>query len=345
MTMQFSLHDIARHIDARIEGDSNAVISSISSLANATAGEIAFLSDDKYLTDLQNTCASAVIVKSEHQSHVQGNALIVNDPYLAFAKVAQLLDTTPDSATNIAPSAVIDPTVDLADNVHIGANVVIEAGATIKDNVQIGPGSVIGKNAVIGENTKLWANVTIYHQVRVGADCLIHAGTVIGADGFGYANEKGRWVKIPQLGTVVIGDRVEIGGATVIDRGALEDTIIEDGVIIDNLCHIAHNVKIGENTAMAATSAVAGSSTIGKHCTMAGRVGINGHIEVADNCHFSAYAMVTKTIKEPGVYSSGIPAENAKDWRKNIINLRNIAGLKDRVKKLEQMLKQLKSGE
>ncbi len=338
MNKTFALQDIAEHIGATLEGDSNAVISSISSLVSAGNGQLTFVSDERYLEQLSSCQATAVIIKEQHKHASPVPVLVVADPYLAYAKAAQLLDNTPDSALYVAPSAVIDPSVNIADSAHVGANAVIEAGAVIGENVQIGPGCVIGKNAEIGQGTKLWANVTIYHNVLIGEDCLIHAGTVIGSDGFGYANDKGTWVKIPQVGRVVVGNKVEIGSATAIDRGAIEDTIIGDGVIIDNLCHIAHNVSIGDNVAMAATAAIAGSSKIGKNCTMAGRVGINGHTEVADNCHFTAYTMVTKTITKAGVYS-GMPAEPAKTWRKNIVNIRHVGALKERLKKLEKINK------
>jgi UDP-3-O-[3-hydroxymyristoyl] glucosamine N-acyltransferase len=225
-------------------------------------------------------------------------------------------------------------------NVKIGANAVIEAGAKLGDNVVIGPGCFVGKGAQLGANSRLWANVTIYHNVIMGSDCLVQANTVIGSDGFGYANDNGQWIKIPQLGSVVIGNRVEIGASTTIDRGALDNTILADGVIIDNQCQIAHNVEIGENTAMAACSVIAGSTIIGKNCSMAGLVGINGHISICDNVIFTGMSMVTKSISEPGVYSSGIPASGNREWRKNMVALRNITGLNQRVKALEKSQQQ-----
>ena len=217
-------------------------------------------------------------------------------------------------------------------NVSIGPHAVIESGVKLADNVQIGP----GKDAIVGANTKLWANVTLYHRVVLGQDCLIQSATVIGADGFGYANDKGRWVKIPQLGTVVLGDRVEVGASSTIDRGALDDTIISNGVIIDNQCQIAHNVVIGENTAIAGCTVVAGSTTIGRHCTVGGLVGINGHMEICDNVHITGMSMVTKSINKPGVYSSGMPATENREWRKNGVALRNLSTLNQRVKALEK---------
>jgi UDP-3-O-[3-hydroxymyristoyl] glucosamine N-acyltransferase len=264
----------------------------------------------------------------------------MNNPYVGFAKAAQLLDTTPKPAHEISPHAIIGEDVELGENVKIGANAVIESGVKLGDNVVIGPGCFVGKGAQLGANTKLWANVTIYHAVIIGTDCLVQANTVIGSDGFGYANDNGQWLKIPQLGSVIIGNRVEIGASTTIDRGALDNTILADGVIIDNQCQIAHNVEIGENTAMAACSVIAGSTVIGKNCSMAGLVGVNGHISICDNVVFTGMSMVTKSISEPGVYSSGIPASANREWRKNMVALRNITSLNQRVKALEKSQQQ-----
>jgi UDP-3-O-[3-hydroxymyristoyl] glucosamine N-acyltransferase len=209
--------------------------------------------------------------------------------------------------------------------------------------VCIGAGCFIGKNVTIGENTTLWANTTVYHQVEIGRNCLVQSNTVIGSDGFGYANDKGRWVKIPQLGTVIIGNNVEIGASTTIDRGALGNTIIHDGVILDNQIQIAHNVEIGSGTAMAACSVIAGSSTIGENCTIAGLVGINGHIDITDNCMFTGMAMVTKSITESGVYSSGMPCAPNKEWNKSNARIRKLDAVNVKIKALEQALKELKT--
>jgi len=254
--------------------------------------------------------------------------------------LANLLDTTPKSASGIHPSAVIADDVTIGEQVSIGANVVIESGVTLGDYVSIGAGCFIGINVSIGTNTQLWSNVSLYHNVTIGHHCLVQANTVIGSDGFGYApvDEQYKWHKIPQLGSVVIGDHVEIGASTTIDRGALEDTIIKDGVILDNQIQIAHNVVIGENTAMAACSVIAGSTVIGKNCTIAGLVGINGHISVADNCVFTGMSLVTKNIREAGVYSSGMPVEQNSKWRKTNARVKRLDSLTKRVKVLEKLL-------
>lgn len=338
-----SLSTLADSIGATLhlaEGDSQSTqVHSLGTLAGAGNGQISFLSNSKYRTHLANTAAQAVILHPDELRHCPCSALVMDNPYVGFAKAAQLLDTTPDSAVGIAPSAVVADDVVMGVNVSVGANAVIESGVSLADNVQIGAGCFIGKNASIGANTKLWANVTIYHGVVMGTDCLVQSATVIGADGFGYANDKGKWVKIPQLGKVVIGNHVEIGASTTIDRGALEDTIIEDGVIIDNQVQIAHNVHVCENTAFAGCSVVAGSTKIGRNCSFGGLSAVNGHIEISDNMHFTGMSMITKNPSEPGLYSSGIPIMPNREWRRSVIGLRNLSELSQRVKALEKNFK------
>ena len=239
---EISLQTLAQKLDAKLHGDGKVTIRAVASLENAKEGELTFLNSSRYRKYLPQTQASAVLLKTKELEHCYTNALEVKDPYLAYALVAQLFDTTPHCAQDIASSAQIDPSAKLGGNVAIGHNTVIEAGVVLGDNVQIGAGCYIGKNAHIGANTRLWANVTIYHEVQIGESCLFQSGAVIGADGFGYANDKGRWEKIPQVGRVIIGSRVEIGASTTIDRGAIEDTKIGDDVIIDN--QRAHDVKL-----------------------------------------------------------------------------------------------------
>ena len=340
IVMNYTLEHIAEKIGATIVyGDSNNIsIHSIATLNAAQTGQIAFLANSKYRPQLIDTQASAVILNEDCLVDCKTNALVMTNPYVGYAIVAQLLNSTPVTAKNIHSRAVVDPSATLGRNVAIGANAVIESDVILGDNVSIGAGCFIGKNAKIGSDTSLWSNVSIYHNVEIGQKCLIQANTVIGSDGFGYANHKGQWVKIPQLGSVIIGDRVEIGASTTIDRGALENTIISDGVILDNQIQIAHNVIIGENTAMAACSVIAGSSTIGANCTLAGLVGINGHINVADNCVFTGMAMVTKSITKSGVYSSGTPVVDNKEWNKTNARIKKLDTLNRRVKALEKQL-------
>jgi UDP-3-O-[3-hydroxymyristoyl] glucosamine N-acyltransferase len=312
----------------------------LATLANAGKGQIAFLANSKYKQHLLGTKASGVILNAEALPNCEVPALVMDNPYMGYALLANLLDSTPQTASGIHSTATIADTAILGENVSIGANAVIEKGVSLADNVSIGAGCFIGQNVKIGSSTALWANCTVYHQVEIGHDCLIQANTVIGSDGFGYAPVKGQyqWHKIPQLGSVIIGNRVEIGASTTIDRGALDNTHIKDGVILDNQIQIAHNVIIGENTAMAACSVIAGSSIIGKNCTIAGLVGINGHINVADNCVFTGMAMVTKDISTPGVYSSGMPAAPNKDWNKTNARVKRLDSLTKRVIELEKLL-------
>ncbi|WP_281558577.1 UDP-3-O-(3-hydroxymyristoyl)glucosamine N-acyltransferase [Thalassomonas sp. RHCl1] len=340
--MNYTLAELAQKLGAKVSGDETVTVSSLATLEGAQAGQIAFLANSKYRQSLAGTKASAVILAEDTLADCPTNALVMANPYMGYALVAQLLDSTPAPAKDIHASAVIDESADIGENVSIGANSVISAGVTLADGVNIGAGCFVGENAVIGENTRLWANVSIYHQVRMGQGCLVQSGSVIGSDGFGYAPNKGQWLKIPQLGTVVVGDRVEIGASTTIDRGALENTVIGDGVILDNQVQIAHNVIIGDNTAVAGCSVIAGSAVIGKNCTIAGMVAINGHMEIADGCVFTGRAMVTKAIKEPGVYSSGMPCMPNKEWNKTNARIKKLDQMAQRIKTLEKELAEIK---
>lgn len=342
MSLQFTLGEIAEHIGATVEGDENCLISSLATLVSAGNAQIAFLANSKYKSQLSSTQASAVILSDDCQDDFSGNKLVMKNPYLGFALTAQLLDTTPKPADNIHPSTIIHETAKLGKNVAIGANTVIESDVELADNVVIGAGCFIGKSVKIAENSKLWANISIYHNVEIGSDCLIQAGTVIGSDGFGYANHQGEWLKIPQLGTVIIGNKVEIGAGTTVDRGALDNTEIHDGVIIDNQIQIAHNVVIGKNTAIASSTAIAGSTTIGAYCTIAGCVAIAGHLSIADKTIVTGNTMVIKSIKEPGVYSSGMPAMTNRDWLKNNVRINKLEKLTQQVKDLSAELNEIK---
>lgn len=264
------LADLAEQLDAELHGDGDIVITGVASMQSATTGHITFMVNPKYREHLGLCQASAVVMTQDDLPFAKSAALVVKNPYLTYARMAQILDTTPQPAQNIAPSAVIDATATLGSNVSVGANAVIESGVQLGDNVVIGAGCFVGKNSKIGAGSRLWASVTIYHDIQIGENCLIQSSTVIGADGFGYANDRGNWVKIPQLGRVIIGDRVEIGACTTIDRGALDDTVIGNGVIIDNQCQIAHNVVIGDNTAVAGGVIMAGSLKIGRYCMIGG---------------------------------------------------------------------------
>lgn len=333
---------IAEKIQARLNGDADTEITSVANLKTATEGQISFLSDSKYRQALDGSAASAVIVREQDVPHVKGASLVMDDPYVGFAKVAQLLDDTPRIATGIDKSAVVEEGAVLGKNVSLGPFVHIQKGAVIGDDVQIGASCSVGVRSKIGSGTRLYPNVTVYHDVEIGSNCLVQSGTVIGSDGFGYANEKGKWLKIPQHGRVLIGSFVEIGANTCIDRGAIDDTVIEDNVIIDNLCQIAHNVKIGTGTAIAGGAVFAGSVTVGKYCIIGGTSVFNGHISICDHVTISGSCILLRSIEEPGVYSSAFPAQTQKEWRLTASRVLHINEMYHKVKGLEREVQDLK---
>ncbi|MFT6269774.1 MAG: UDP-3-O-[3-hydroxymyristoyl] glucosamine N-acyltransferase [Alphaproteobacteria bacterium] len=334
-----TLAQIAQAIGGELIGDGNIFIAEMGNLAMAQAHQLSFLSNSKFAKDLAMTKAGGVILRAQDASDFKGNAIIVSDPYVGFAKAAQLLDSTPVQEKGIAPSAVVHKTAKLGENVSIAAGAVISAYAIISDNATVGPNCFIGEQAVLGAGVNLRANVTIYHRVELGQDVSIHSGTVIGCDGFGYANELGNWLKIPQTGTVVVGDGTEIGANCAIDRGAIGNTIIGKNCIIDNIVHIAHNVEIGDHSCICGATGIAGSAILGKYVVVAGQCAINGHVHIADKVQITGQSMVTKSIKEAGVYSSGMPVVPNRQWQRNTVQLRQIGKLVDRVKALEQAAK------
>ncbi|MCL1143344.1 UDP-3-O-(3-hydroxymyristoyl)glucosamine N-acyltransferase [Shewanella gaetbuli] len=337
---QMTLKEVGLLLNAVVQGDDSQVISSVATLEDAIEGQLSFLANSKYRAQLEQTQATAVLMTEQNAQDYKGTAIILADPYVGFARIAQQLDTTPAAAQGIHPSAFIDPTAQLGDNVSIGANAVIAANVILSDNVQIGAGTVVGESSIIGQNTRLWANVTVYHDVHIGMNCIVHSASVIGSDGFGYANERGTWIKIPQTGGVRIGNNVEIGACTSIDRGALSHTEIHDGVIIDNQVQVAHNAIIGMNTAIAGSTTIAGSTEIGKYCIIGGNSAVAGHIKVADGVHISGGTNVTSVIREKGVYSSATVATENKLWRRNTVRFRQLDDLFSRVKQLENAQKQ-----
>ncbi len=344
--MAYTLEQIAQHIGAELRGDPNVSVETVATLESAGDRQVAFLSNTKYRKQLNDCAAAAVIVSPDDAEHCPNAALVMKNPYLGFVKVAQLLDTTPQSAEKgIHASAVIDPSAEIGKDVSIGANTVIEAGASIGDGTVIGAQCYVGHNTSIGKHCFLWASVRIYHAVTVGDNCRFQSGAVIGSEGFGYANHGGKWVRIPQLGSVRIEDNVEIGANSCVDRGALDDTVIETGVIIDNLCQIAHNVQIGAHTAFAGMASSAGSTKIGKHCIVGGATALNGHIEIGDQVHFTGRTMVVKGFKEPGVYSSGVPAMNNRDWRKNAARFGKLDEMYRKLRQLEKQISTIQAGQ
>lgn len=338
---QYRLSDLAEKVGGTLKGNADIFVESIAPLERATSQQLTFISNPKFRPLLAQSQAGVLLVSEADLPYCADdqNVIVVKDPYVAYAILAQLMDTTPQPSADIAESAVISASALLGKNVSIGANAVIEDGAIIGDDVCIGAGCFIGKNAKIGARTKLWANVSVYHNVEIGEDCLIQSSAVIGSDGFGYANERGKWIKIPQTGSVIIGNRVEIGACTCIDRGALDSTVIEDNVIIDNLCQIAHNVHIGTGTAVAGGVIMAGSLHVGRYCLIGGASVINGHMEICDGVTITGMGMVMRTITEPGVYSSGIPLQTNKEWRKTAALTLGINDMNKRLKALEKQIK------
>mgnify|MGYP001552524647 FL=1 len=322
----FSLSRLADYIGAEISGDPECQISGISTIQNAKEGEITFLSNPCYKKHLKTTKASAVIISRAESCGYQSNCLICSDPYLAYAKISQLLyPLLLPNSDEIHETAVIADNVQISSPVKIGSGVTIEENTVIGERTAINAGAFIGKGVSIGEKVTIYPNVTILDGVVIGDDCIIHSGAVIGADGLGFARSKEGWQKIAQIGKVRIGSNVEIGANTTIDRGAIGDTVIADGVKLDNLIQIAHNVKIGRNTAIAASVGIAGSTEVGENCTIAGKVGIIGHLEICADCHITAMSLVTKSIKTPGVYSSSMPALPDKVWHKVVAKIRRLA--------------------
>lgn len=338
MSVSVTLRELAERLGGEIHGDGNCVISSVAPLQNAAPGAISFLAGSRFRKYLAATRASAVILAREDLADCPVSALVSDKPHLTYARVAALLYPAPTGKHGVHQTAWVDASCSIHDTAWVGPHSVVEAGAMLGPRVQIGPGCVIGEGVSIGEGSRLVANVTVCSGTYIGMRALIHPGAVIGGDGFGLANDGGVWVKVPQLGKVRIGDDVEIGANTTIDRGALEDTVLEDGVKLDNQIQVGHNVRIGAHTAIAACTGISGSTKIGKHCTIAGGVGIAGHLEIADNVHITGMSMVTKSVPDPGAYSSGIPLQPNHLWHRSVVRFKQLDELVRRVKTLEEAL-------
>ena len=323
--VSYTLADIAQRIGASVSGDASIRIEGLASLQHAKPCHLAFLSNSKYKSQLASTQAGAVIVREADMADYNGVALIVADPYAAFAQLSRLFDKTPKLPPGIHPSAMIAPSARIAATAAIGAYVVIEDGVEVSEHVIIESHSYIAQNVTIGAGSWLDKHVVVQHHCVIGEQVRIHANTVIGGDGFGFAPYQGGWYRIAQLGRVVIHDDVRIGANCSIDRGALDDTVLCKGVIIDNLVQIAHNVVIGDNTAVAAKVGIAGSTTIGKNCIIGGAVGIAGHLDICDQVQLTGMSMVTRSINKPGVYSSGTGISENNQWKRMIIGLRQLA--------------------
>ncbi len=333
---QFTLGGLAKQLEVECKGDPATIIEGLATLSAAKPGDLAFLSNSKYRKSLSSTKASAVILDEDSASDYPSHCLVSSNPYLTYAKASHLFENK-NSFSGVHPSAVVSKTAKLGKAVNIGANCVIGEEVAIGDHTSIGAGSVIGDNCHVGSQCVLYASVTLYHDITIGDQVIIHSQAVLGSDGFGFAPDvDGNWTKIAQLGGVRVGHRVEIGASTTIDRGALDDTIIGDGVILDNQIQIAHNVQIGKNTAIAACCGIAGSTVIGESCTISGAVTIVGHISIVDNTHITFSTVVTKSITEPGSYSSGSPMQDTHQWRKNAVRTSQLDDIYKRLSKLEK---------
>ena len=334
----FTLGSLAARLGAELRGDAAQQVSGLATLQDAGPEQLSFLANAQYRKFLATTRAGAVLLTAQDAEGYPGAVLVVEQPYLAYARISHLFERRPQTSVGIHPSAIVDPSAWIDPSARIGAQVVIEAGVWIGADVEIGAQSVVGARSRIGTGGRLAARVTLCHDVVIGERVVIQPGAVIGGEGFGFANEKGNWEKIAQLGGVRIGDDVEIGANTTIDRGALSDTLIGNGVKLDNQIMIAHNVQIGDNTAMAGCSGISGSTKIGRNCMIAGGVGLVGHIEVCDNVFITGMTMVTKSITEPGSYSSGTAMQPAAEWRKSVARIRHLDDMARRLQQLEKSL-------
>lgn len=334
--MTVTLGTLAVRFGCELEGDPDVEVDAVSTLQNATPRTITFLANPKYRRHLAETRAAAVILEPKLAAQCPVPALLSPNPYVLYARVAAVLHPEPGFPPGIHPSAVVDREASIDDSASIGARAVIERGVRIGARARVGPGSVVLEGANVGADTRLVAQVTLCRGVQVGSRCLLHPGVVIGADGFGIAPDRNGWVKVPQVGTVRIGDDVEIGANTTIDRGAIEDTVIEDGVKLDNQIQIGHNVRVGAHTAIAGCTGVSGSSTIGKRCLIAGMVGIAGHISICDDVVVTGRTFVNHSIHQRGTYSGGLPMDEAKRWRRNSARFRQLDELARRVRALSR---------
>ena len=334
--MSIRAHELAERLGLELSGDGNVELDGVSSLSSARPGTLTFFGDNKYKKQLLTTTASVVILKEENLADCPVTAIVASNPYLAYAKAAQILYPQAPSDGIVHASAVVGDSCDISDSVSIGPHVVIGDGVVLADGVQVGAGCVIGDGCKIAAQTILKPNVTLLHEISIGERCIIHPGAVIGGDGFGFASDDGIRVKIPQVGRVIIGNDVEVGASTTIDRGAVDDTVIEDGVKLDNLIQIAHNVHIGAHTVIAANSGVAGSARVGKYCLIGGFVGIVGHIKIVDNVTITGRTFVSGSIHEPGSYSSSVPHDKTSSWRRNAIRFKQLDNMAKQLKKLRK---------
>jgi UDP-3-O-[3-hydroxymyristoyl] glucosamine N-acyltransferase len=335
MSVAWRLGELAAQLGVPFVGDPGIRVSRVADLAVAEADCLSFLGDPLYRKWLAKTRAGVVILSEGDAVACPSATLNSPNPYLCFARAARLIYPLPPLQGGIHPSAVVDPSAQVDPSAWIGPLSVVESGVWIGARVFVGPGCILGEGVRIDADSRLVSRVTLCRGTQVGKRALLHPGAVIGRSGFGFAKDGERWVRIPQVGRAVLGDDVEIGANTTVDRGAIEDTVIGDGVKLDNQIQIGHNVRIGDHTAMAANTGISGSTRIGRNCTLSGAVGMAGHLEIGDDVHFTGMAMVTRSFLEPGSYSSGIPAMPSGEWRRNVARFRHLDELAHRLKQLE----------
>jgi len=323
---EFSLGELAVRFGLTLRGEPGLTVRSVATLSRANPGSLSFLANSRYRRQLESTRATAVILSAEDEAHCPVAALIDPNPYLAYARIAALLHPETAPEPGIHPSAVVAGGARVAASASIGPLAVIEEGAHIGERVLVGPGCIVQKGASVGADSALRSRVNLYPGVTLGMRCLLHAGAVVGADGFGFAPNSGTWEKVPQVGSVRVGDDVEIGANTTIDRGAIDDTVVENGVKLDNQIQVGHNVIIGAHTAIAACTGISGSTVIGQRCMIGGMVGFAGHLTIADDVVVTGCSLVSASIKKPGSYSSGMPTVETRLWRRMVAHLRRLDG-------------------
>jgi UDP-3-O-[3-hydroxymyristoyl] glucosamine N-acyltransferase len=323
---EFSLGELAVRFGLTLRGEPHLQVRSVATLARAEAGSLSFLANSRYRRQLESTRATAVLLSAEDEGHCPVAALIHPNPYLAYARIATLLHPEASPVPGKHPSAVVSSSARIAASANIGPLAVVEDDAEIGERVSIGPGCLVGRGARVGDDSVLVSRVNLYPGVTLGKRCILHAGAVVGADGFGFALNSGSWVKVPQVGSVRIGDDVEIGANTTIDRGAIDDTVVEDGVKLDNQIQVGHNVVIGAHTAIAACTGISGSTVLGQRCMIGGMVGFAGHLTIADDVVVTGCSLVSASIKKPGSYSSGMPTVETRLWRRMVAHLRRLDG-------------------
>lgn len=341
----FSLAELADILGAQVQGDPALQVTGLADLEHAEPHQLSFIANKSYEKWLSKTAAGALLLRPELAESYQGNCLIVDNPYWAYARLSGHFSQRPRPTPGVHPTAVVADTAQVHATAAVGPHCVIEDGASVGAGTELAAGVYVGARARLGENCLLYPKVTVYHDVQIGDRVCIHSATVIGSDGFGFAPSSDGWEKIHQLGAVVVGNDVEIGAGCTIDRGAIANTVIDHGVIIDNQVHIAHNVKIGAYTAIAGCSGIAGSTEIGAHCLLGGSTNVSGHLKVADHVQFNGAAVVTRSINEPGVFASGTPLQPVKQWRRNAVRFGQLDNLFERVKRIENSDTNKQAGE